>query len=608
MKLKRYKGRKFRRNITVFSLDTETKPINGNWVKRRTKKKEVTKGAIQVFYCGGFQKVFPELSPIFVYKDGRYLIRKLLENCGRKSFVFAHNMQFDFRVLIPFFPKEMVIKNIIPESDIFYAITEIGKRKIYWISTTNFVKASLRKIAEKFGFERKLELDYENIEKLDFNEVKRYLERDIEIVSELVQTILQIHEKYDVKLTISVSQLAFNIWRKHFIPKHVTIETSRSESIREIERNAYYGGRTEVFKTELKFGYYVDFSSLYPSVMVKNYFPVKFIDVIENPSLEEVQDFMTFHHVIGEFFVEDFEHIPLFPKRIGNKLYFPNGRFWTFLSNAEAKKGLELGKIRKCRMLILYERKSGLFDSFVNTFYKLKSEERNKAFRNFWKYILNSLSGKFGQRNVEYEKNNELPIDEQFYSGYFFDLEKNEELKVIIINGEKFLVKREKDAKFNFTPIIAEITSLARVRLYEALKLVEDDVCYCDTDSLFVSQKGFRILEVSKLIGNGLGKLKVEAVVRNMHFLSPKVYIGEFAKSEDSKFEFKRKIKGIPKRFIEEEYMRRFRGEKFTGFKETIRYFGIAIPIVLEIVKELKLETKRRKFGKITKPITLYES
>ena len=591
----RFKGWKFRpkRNIVIF--DTETVSVERR-VRKFTKKESFYEGKVQKLYMIGFKKVFPEKSDFYFYKDGKYGVQKMLEMFNKEGgYIFAHNLGFDFQVILPFlFRLPIELKYIIPESDVFLVFS-IWKKKIpiTWISTTNFVKASLEKIGEKYNL-KKLEIEYDEIgKKVSDNELKIYLKRDLQILEKLVETLIHIHQKYDLKILPTVSALAFNIWRKHFIPENTTIYLKRPKTVRAIERSAYYGGRVEVFRDYLKKGYYLDFTSLYPSVMRNGIFPTKFLGTLENIGENELKKLMKKYHVIAELYTIENSFIPLLPIKMNGKLIFPNGRKVSFYSHAETEKALELGIVQKIGKVLIYRKEPNLFTDFVDYFFKKKNEETNKAFRLFWKYILNGLSGKFGQK-VNIIKQIENIGIVGFYNGYFYDDETGEEKRILVLGEDTFeFSKEEVDSFYNFTSIIAEITSKARVKLFEALNKVSEYVYYCDTDSLFVDENGFEILMSEGLVENKvLGKLKIEAIVKDVHFLVPKSYIGTFIENDEEKVV--RKFKGIPKKF-KEIAEGKFKGQKFTKFKETLRFCRIPNPIVIEIQKELSLKDEKRK-------------
>ena len=78
-----------------------------------------------------------------------------------------------------------------------------------------------------------------------------------------------------------------------------------------------------------------------------------------------------------------------------------------------------------------------------------------------------------------------------------------------------------------FVHLISFITAYARARLSKFEFIAGfDSFFYADTDSLVVSEAGYRRLEEKKMMDNiKLGKLKVEHRMNMFHALSPKCYV-----------------------------------------------------------------------------------
>ena len=118
-------------------------------------------------------------------------------------------------------------------------------------------------------------------------------------------------------------------------------------------------------------------------------------------------------------------------------------------------------------------------------------------------------------------------------------------------------------SSFAFPAISTYITAIIRAKLIELIeKAGWDNVFYFDTDGLIVNEKGYERLK--DLIGNEIGKLKIEEKGSNIEIIAPKFYsIGG-----------KTKFAGIPKDAIIEGdfifYMKRNDSEKNIRYKEYI--------------------------------------
>jgi hypothetical protein len=171
---------------------------------------------------------------------------------------------------------------------------------------------------------------------------------------------------------------------------------------------------------------------------------------------------------------------------------------------------------------------------------------------------MTNLYGKWGQYEEQWEK---LCLTEKQYETHKIGLESallnyqfnssiyylgafDELGELYYINKVIMQKKRLKQNMFDaFVAIAAFITSYARVLLMSYREIAGLNECYyCDTDSLFLSERGFNQLKRANLIDNlELGKLKIEG--RGLAiFYNPK-FFDFYDFQEISKL--KRTMKGI---------------------------------------------------------------
>jgi len=209
--------------------------------------------------------------------------------------------------------------------------------------------------------------------------------------------------------------------------------------------------------------------------------------------------------------------------------------FWT---TVEIKKALEKDyKIMDIYEVQHFEKKStDLWRNYIKKFMKIKletspfscSEEeyRNKAklleielgelkpnpgLRFIAKICLNSLWGKFGQ-NSKITRREYIDNISKFYE---IVLNKNiENLSVAFIEGQNELIYvtyQEKDecikASYNTNIYVACFTtSHARLRLYDMMDKLNQNVCYCDTDSIVYIENENTKQIVAPYLGDSLGQ------------------------------------------------------------------------------------------------------
>lgn len=152
---------------------------------------------------------------------------------------------------------------------------------------------------------------------------------------------------------------------------------------------------------------------------------------------------------------------------------------------------------------IYFDGQDYLFNDYVDHFYKMKNENKGNFKYYIAKLFLNSLYGKFGQRNY-YDKI-------ETWTG-----QKNM-IDIFSPEYNLVLVRTEDKSKFHLIYIAAYITSLSRNKHLELLnKVKKENLYYCDTDSIITSAK----LKTD----NDIGGLKLEAKIKKAVFLLPKTY------------------------------------------------------------------------------------
>ncbi|XP_071033136.1 uncharacterized protein [Parasteatoda tepidariorum] len=142
---------------------------------------------------------------------------------------------------------------------------------------------------------------------------------------------------------------------------------------------------------------------------------------------------------------------------------------------------------------------------------KLDIIEDNPGLRFIAKTCLNSLWGKFGQRNNM--KQTEYVIEiEDFYRIILDDTIKYINMNFLNDDGVEMTYKmKDKFEKNNFNTnvyIAAFTTSSAGVRLYEMLDKLGDKVLYYDTDSVVYINDGTIKIETGCMLGEWTNELE----------------------------------------------------------------------------------------------------
>jgi hypothetical protein len=363
----------------------------------------------------------------------------------------------------------------------------------------------------------------------------------------------------------------------------------------EIEKLSYYGARNELFfQGYAKNVNIYDINSLYPYVMANNEYPIKKLTKLYNIDLNSLEQLLNDYCLIAKVKLNLPETLRygIFPLRLCrkcliqncshktySKLFFPIGRFSTYLTTNEVKLALQNNYIENVEEVYLYAKKP-IFRNFVEYFYEMKKKSKKGSIDYlFSKLIMNSLYGKFAQQKdipkfIGYASNF-VDYDNWYYEGYRYEQ----------IGYNIYKIVKKQFGVYSFPAIASHITANARLKLYEYMQISKNNLLYVDTDSLFVYDFEFP----QQYVNNELGNLKLEYKNVDVIINAPKDYIVIY---NDNVLE--EKIKGIPK-FATKIYNNLFQYYHLQGFKTMLKDSKDYVQFE-NIVKSLKRQVIGRKF------------
>lgn len=284
----------------------------------------------------------------------------------------------------------------------------------------------------------------------------------------------------------------------------------------DIARQAYYGGRVEVFRTGHTTTdptiHYGDVNSMYPFAMLQP-MPIGRVAYFKgSANLERLAK-----HRIGfvhcDVQIPTSCYLPPLPYRHEGKLIFPVGRFtgtWDWTELASLKR--VGGRILKVHESVWFRQKV-IFAEYVHTLYALRDKSLpgySEPIAFLAKLLLNSLYGKFGM-GEEREKVHLNPSDSDLV-----------DLKLRPMMAEEDSIWLEKvvcQPAYVIPQISAHITAVSRTILWSAMMDILDKghrIYYCDTDSIISS---FPFPHSTKL-----GEIKLEDTICEARFVAPKLY------------------------------------------------------------------------------------
>lgn len=442
-----------------------------------------------------------------------------------RMIIVSHNLAFDMKVLQAF--RELKERKWRTEKIIVNGTSSIwqfrkGTRTILALDNMNYFKSSLAKLGEALGVPKLTMPETDGIT----DEWITYCRRDVEVMLMAWKTWFKFLNDNDLgSFGMTLASQAMNAYRHRFMPHKIYIHDF--DNVIKMERAAYHGGRTECFalgKMPEDDYYVLDVNSMYPAQMKNNDYPTKYVGSRNSPTLSNVRSYIKKYCVIAECEIESTESC--YGTVIDNRLVFPVGHFAATLTTREVEYGLERGIIKKVVKINLYD-KHNIFLEYVSFFYARRMEYKNAgndAFAYLGKLMLNSLYGKFGQRNEVFEEVGEDHGHDDAYERYF-DIDLERWITRRYINGVIEESQGQKEGFNSFVAIAAHVTGDARIALWRYIRKAGlENVYYCDTDSVFTNEQGKERLR-SVTVADKLGYLSVKGHTRSLEIFGPKDYL-----------------------------------------------------------------------------------
>ena len=450
--------------------------------------------------------------------------------------IYGHNIFFDLQGagFFQYFTGKGWTLDWLYDKGLTYILRILkGKVKIMALSTTNYFDCSLKDLGTLIHLEKKEMI----FKKASAAQLKNYCYRDTEIVMRGIWYFLQFIKDNDLgSMAMTKSSQAFISYRTRYMDKKIYIH-SESRSF-DLERAAYMGGRTEAFRIGKVSGddfITLDVNGMYPHVMKKYLYPVKLLCIMESEKNHKYTDMLGGYGMIAEVELDTPE--PAFAVRYKKKLIFPTGQFTTFLCSQGLRYAVKQGYVKKFIRASIYDMKD-IFTGYVEFFAALREtyqKRDNPIMSKLCKYMLNSLYGKWGEREILTDTNTNdsgIPylrreIWDSVNGGWWTETYLMNKILMQHPGGEGY---------HSFPAISAHITENARLELWDHIKSVgRDVVLYCDTDSFIIHARDL-VRVKAHLDSSVLGALKIQQRFTGLQIDGAKNY----------RTDQKRHIKGIP--------------------------------------------------------------
>lgn len=367
----------------------------------------------------------------------------------------------------------------------------------------------------------------------DWTRLDRYCAQDAAVVRAAVEMWSRFLLDHDLgPFALTQAGQALTAYKHRFMADHEIFIHTNKRAL-QLERDSYYGGRTEAFRIGRYNGnfYIVDVNSLYPHVMQTETYPTALRGIVGSIGLGDLETLLTDTDspVIARVrcaVPADDESARVVPVRWQDKLIYPVGQFDAVLTTPELRSAAAAGVLVGVDEVAVYDG-ARIFTSYVDELYALRMRYRsegNLVWYEIVKVFLNSLYGKFGQYNHEWEDCSDA-LDLSPGTHVIVDASSGERTTYRFLGG---VLKRKSLSRVegwdSFPAIASHVTAYARSYL-SSLRAAAgfSSVWYCDTDSLFVDDQGLGLLE-RFIDPDRLGALKLETSAASLTIRGLKDY------------------------------------------------------------------------------------
>jgi hypothetical protein len=458
------------------------------------------------------------------FTDRHHLVKYLTSHRHRSYSFYSHNLTYDFGVIMPDLNPKVTALTV--KGRVFKVIFDDGNKDRVYLrdSLGMWYGQPLSAIGKTIGlvkYETPPSLRAEHGEAEEWYCeahhrlwcIECYNRRDAEIVLKAMKLYQDTLSLLGSDLGNTLASTAMKLFRRRFLKN----EYYKPHPYRNaFAREGYYGGRVEPYMkgTFSSLNLY-DYHSLYPSVMYANNFPNpnSLVGPICNPPLSVIWDYEGFSKVRIEC---PPMNIPVLPFRVEGNLYFPTGELYGTWAHCELRYAIKHGyKLKEVKYSLYSTSVCCPFVDYVQTLYDLRcnAKRQGDATELVYKCMLNSLYGKFGQRNDSGLRKLCLVEDifhDDSWEGY-------EEMWV----GDKLYIGKtiptSNEPAFVNLLWASYITAYARIKLYEAMEQTDFNPYYVDTDSVFT--------RLSLATQDTLGGLDVKLFNVGVSLYAPKAYI-----------------------------------------------------------------------------------
>lgn len=406
-----------------------------------------------------------------------------------------------------------------------------GGATVWFVDTLNWFLSPLADLGAAVGLP-KLPMPGELATTDDW---ERYCRRDVEIVEEVVYQLLLFVRDADLGNFRTTAASQAMAWYRHTGMRR-PIHLDDDESVKRLERECYYGCRRQIYYQGvvvppemagleplagltdgvpvLPAGpvYHLDVNGAFPYAMLQNPYPVAYQRTMTDCSpaslLRAMEGCCACAHVRVDSGCDPW------PLRERGETMWAIGSFDTCLCGPELIRAIRQGDVKRVYRAQLYTADHP-FDSWVESGWRMRLRYRAEG-KPLWerltKLLMNSLHGKFGQRQGRWEPVPDALAPTPWGCYTRFDSETGGYRVYRSVAGWVQARGDGGEHPDSFPAISAYCTAYARERMYQ-LRWAAGlrHTLYEDTDSLHVTAFGYETLRRLGYVSvDSLGALKIE--------------------------------------------------------------------------------------------------